>query len=348
MEPDKMSLKEKLKLAETRISLPQLAEQLGLVVRDTPGSCRSPFREERNPSFSWWIADDSRARWKDFATGEGGDCPGFISKATGMSNRDAVLRYLELANLEGFTNTSELTPLKSYPCKPSQINEKPTMPSDLHPGSIAEITQLINLRGWEVPIEHLHEISLLQQLRFGTHLGEKSWLLSDPLGRFFEARRLDGKPWNNGAKSNSRGTKSLLGAESLSPGCVALLVEGAPDFLACSIYKSLGKKLNRVFADNAVPVAMLGAGMRLKTEDLNLFNGVRAIVIPHLDDSGQKACDTWKAQLRKAGAVVKDLNLSKFVSPGGKDLADTFNPYYCEDVIIRMEILASQLREEMK
>jgi hypothetical protein len=170
----------------------------------------------------------------------------------------------------------------------------------------------------------------------------------DPAGRFFEARRMDGQKWANGAKSDSRGSKSLLGAELVSPGSVALLVEGAPDLLACSIYKALGRKQSTCFADDAVPVAMLCAGNKLKEDDLSRFKGVRVIVLPHLDPAGRNARDIWKAQLRKAGASVGDVCLQKFVSPGGKDLSDTFFPYFNESLLWRIEGKAEQLREENK
>jgi hypothetical protein len=58
---------------------------------------------------------------------------------------------------------------------------------------------------------------------------------------------MDGQKWAHGGKSDSRGSKSLLGAELVKPGSVALLLEGAPDFLACSIYKSLGRKEGTCF-----------------------------------------------------------------------------------------------------
>ena len=159
---------------------------------------------------------------------------------------------------------------------------------------------------------------------------------------------MDGQKWENGAKSDSRGSKSLLGAELLNPGSVALLVEGAPDFLACSIYKSLGRKDKTLFADDAVPVAMLGAGVRLKDEDLERFKGVRVIILPHLDSAGRNARDTWKAQLRKAGASVGDVSLESFVPPGAKDLSDTFNPFQSVDLLWRIEFKAEQLRTETK
>jgi hypothetical protein len=199
-----------------------------------------------------------------------------------------------------------------------------------------------------VPVEHVHEVSSLGFLRFGTWQGERAWFLVDPAGRFFEARRMDGQKWANGAKSDSRGSKSLLGAELVNPGSLALLVEGAPDLVACSIYKTLGRKQSTCFADDAVPVAMLGAGVRLKDEDLVRFKGVRVIIFPHLDSAGRNARDTWKAQLRKAGASVGDVCLDSFAYPGGKDLSDTIDPYPSLDLLWRIECKAEQLRSENK
>jgi hypothetical protein len=347
-----MTLKEKLQLAELRLPLPALAQSLGLVICERPGACRSPFREERRPSFSWRVAQDSRARWKDFGTGEGGDCPGFLARASGLPNREAVKRYLELA---GVSDTSSgplptLRPIELKPILPAKAEhkEKPKLPEDLHPGTIDEIGELLELREWDVPVEHLLEASSLGFLRFGTWQGKRAWFLVDPAGRFFEARRMDGQKWANGAKSDSRGSKSLLGAELVSPGSVALLVEGAPDLLACSIYRALGRKQSTCFADDAVPVAMLGAGVRLKDEDLVRFKGVRVIIFPHLDSAGRNARDTWKAQLRKAGAFVGDVCLESFVYCGGKDLADTLDPYPSLDLLWRIECKAEQLRSESK
>lgn len=349
----KPGLKEKLHLAESRLSLPDLAEIIGRPISQRPGTCRSPFRDERRPSFSWRIAHDGRARWKDFGTGEGGDVPSFLSKALGLSNADACMRYLEMAGVSG-TDSGPLPELK--PIAPKAITPKetekrvnPKLPNDLHPGTVAEVRELIELRGWDdVSIEHLHEVSSQGFLRFGTWQEERAWFLVDPAGRFFEARRMDGKNWSNGAKSDSRGSKSLLGAEHVQAGGVALLVEGAPDFLACAIYKSIGLKESTCFAMDAVPVAMLGAGVRLKDEDLKRFKGVRVIIFPHLDTAGRNAKDTWRAQLRKAGAIVGDLTLTPFVYPGGKDLADTIDPIPTLDLIWRIEAKAEQLNSEIK
>jgi len=45
--------------------------------------CKSPFRDDNHPSFSIY---NNGERWKDFATGEGGDVVDFLKKATGIFN----------------------------------------------------------------------------------------------------------------------------------------------------------------------------------------------------------------------------------------------------------------------
>jgi len=351
----RLGLQEKLQIAESRLSLPVLAEMISRPIKQNPGTCRSPFRDERRPSFSWRISSDGRARWKDFGTGEGGDVVSFVAKAYDLSNKDALLRYLEMAGVGGTESnehpgvkpiTLEPITLKPITLKEPVKRESLNLPQDLHPGTCAEIKELLDLRGWNgVSIEHLHLVSSQGFLRFGTWQGERAWFLVDPSGRFFEARRMDGKIWGNGSKSDSRGSKSLLSAEHLKEGRVALLVEGAPDFLACAVYVSLSIKQSTCFAEDAVPVAMLGAGVRLKEDDLKRFKGVRVIIFPHLDSAGRSARDTWKAQLRKAGAIVGDLSLESFVYPGGKDLADTIDPIPSIDLIWRIEAKANQLND---
>ena len=84
-----------LQAAKERLTIAALWAMLGL-----PGkygrSCRSPFREDRNPSFS--VYDDGR-KWKDHATGEGGDAVDFIAMALGISNEHACRKLIELAGV---------------------------------------------------------------------------------------------------------------------------------------------------------------------------------------------------------------------------------------------------------
>ena len=345
-----MNLKEKLRLAESRLSFLAVCRDAGRPICESPGCCLSPLREEKRPSFCWWFNQDGRARWKDFGSGESGDCVAMLAKLRGLTNKKAICLYLEMA---GVSDTDSgplpaLKPIAPKPILPVALKPKPTLPQDIHPGTISEIAELLTLRGWDVPVAYLHEVSELEILRFGTWQGQRAWFLVDPAGRFFEARKLEGGLWPNGAKSDTRGSKSLLGAESLKPGCLALLVEGVPDFLACHIYKHEARKRNIIFNEEAVPVAMFGGTGRLKEEDLTKFKGVRVIIFAHLDTQGRQARDNWKAQVRKAGAFVSDIPLSRFVHPKGKDLSDTLDPWPKYELLQSIKGKDEQLREESK
>src|SRR5258708_1564153 len=70
---------------KARITIPILAEKL------YPGwkphkSCLSPFREEKNPSFS--VYENGR-RWKDYTSDKGGDVFDFYQGATGCDRKEA-------------------------------------------------------------------------------------------------------------------------------------------------------------------------------------------------------------------------------------------------------------------
>jgi len=82
--------------AKDRLTIPTLWRLLRL--NDEPpakdGVYRSPFREERNPSFSIFA---NGTRFKDHATGESGDAITFYAMARGIGNREAVKEFLTLA-----------------------------------------------------------------------------------------------------------------------------------------------------------------------------------------------------------------------------------------------------------
>lgn len=57
-------------------------------------ACKSPFREDRHPSFS--VFSDGM-KWKDHATDEGGDAVDFIAKARGLTKSDAAKELISMA-----------------------------------------------------------------------------------------------------------------------------------------------------------------------------------------------------------------------------------------------------------
>jgi len=66
------------------------------------GVYHSPFRDDRNPSFS--ISQQGR-KWKDFSSDEGGDCIDFYQRATGCTLPEAMA-----ALASGMTNQPVLAP----------------------------------------------------------------------------------------------------------------------------------------------------------------------------------------------------------------------------------------------
>ena len=69
-------------------------EDLGLPGEPSE-SCRSPFRDDLNPSFSVF---DAGRKWKDYGTDESGDVFDFVQKATGLCAYGALLWIKERQN----------------------------------------------------------------------------------------------------------------------------------------------------------------------------------------------------------------------------------------------------------
>ena len=91
-----------LQAAKDRLTIPELWAMLGLPGK--PGrSCRSPFREDRNPSFSIY---DGGHRWKDHGTGLGGDAD-FRAAACNLSKAEGARKLIELAGT-GYKATPDL------------------------------------------------------------------------------------------------------------------------------------------------------------------------------------------------------------------------------------------------
>jgi hypothetical protein len=82
-----------LKAALEKLTIYDVWHMLGL--EGKPGkTCRSPFRNDRNPSFS--IYENGR-KWHDFTTGEDGDAADFCAKARDLSREDGARLLIDLA-----------------------------------------------------------------------------------------------------------------------------------------------------------------------------------------------------------------------------------------------------------
>jgi hypothetical protein len=177
-----------LQAAKERLLIPALWTILGLPGRPAR-SCSSPFREDRNPSFA--IYDEGR-RWKDYATGQGGDAADFVAMACNLSPEDACRKLIELAG---------------------GISQIPQIPREERHGGSAEDEKALQREGWPVfkaPTEP--EIIAVAELRGLSYEGVslaaersllycadsregRAWIITDSRRRNAQARRLDGQPW---------------------------------------------------------------------------------------------------------------------------------------------------------
>lgn len=314
-----------------RLLIPELRARLGL-----PGqarvSCRSPFRPERQPSFS--IYDQGR-RWKDHGTGEGGDAIDFLARACHLDPAEATRRFLALAGVpvgENFPPAARRS--TGSHSRPAATLQLPT----LHRGSAAELQAVARRR-------HLspQAVALAQSLRtlaFGSVCGHKCWILGDEAGRLAEARRLDGRPFPAQGPLGERKAHTLRGSRKDWPCGTAvlrrhpgfrslMLVEGGPDYLA-ALHLLLA--LDRW---DILPIALLGrsTGTRLCPQALALLAGRRVRLYPHADADagGLRAAQGWAQQLSRQdcacdffsfdhltqadGTAVKDLNDAVLTRP---------------------------------
>ncbi len=277
-----------------------------------PGKCvRSPFRDEKNPSFS--VHDDGR-RWKDFAAGESGDVLDFVGRATGKETAGALewirqrLGFVEESGSNGDGKA-----------------RKPRIP-ELRFASPNELSALSERRGFG--IEALKLAEGRNFLRFCTFAGQAAWCVTDRRHELYEFRRVDGAPWpaykhlpERKSHCVGAGKRWPLGVREAEGFKKCALVEGAPDFVALfNFLLAEGKE------ETVAPLAVLGAANeKIEPEAMTLLRGRHVRLFPHLDEAGQRAARAWARQLAGAGCRVDAFDLSGCVrSDGepGKDLAD--------------------------
>ncbi len=340
-----------------RLLIPEVWQKLSL--EGQPGvTCRSPFRPDKNPSFS--ITKDGQ-RWKDFGTGQSGDVIDFIAMARQLSKGDAVRLFLELA---GVPRQAPATP-RSGTCQVPGKAHAPSHSTSAQPAATPhatfkeQATALLPPQepphpdGIRVPLQsgteadrqlvadsrHLtvEAVSLglaLRTLTFAIVQGYRCWLLTDAEGRVAEARRLDGMPFPECGTLGRRKAHTLRGSRKSWPLGVAvlrripefrtlLLVEGGPDYLAALHFAHEMERWD------VLPVAMLGRGTGAKIDPaaLELMRGRRVRIYPHADadGGGVQSARRWAAQLCKVACEVDIYELTQLNRTDGtpvKDLND--------------------------
>ena len=286
---------------------------------DYPGkpsaNCHSPFRKDAKPSFS--VSADGLL-WNDFAEGTGGDAVDFFQRASGLSQKDACKKFIELAG-------GHFTPAPRAACpRPADAKPKPVFP-DFRRGTAEEIQHLASLRN--IGREGIEWASERDLLCFAMLKNCPAWIVTDSAGVNAQARRMDGQQWEHiQAKAwtlpGSWASWPIGITEAKNFPAIALC-EGSPDLLAAH-YLALWEQSTYYPKRNVscAPVAMLGASQRIHADALPLFAGKRVRIFGHDDDAGRGAVERWAAQLASAGASVDAFSFAGLVQTDGKPVKD--------------------------
>jgi len=289
--------------AREKFTIADAWQMLGLPSEPKP-SCKSPFRDEKSPSFS--IHADGKA-FKDHATGDGGDVIEFIRLAIAGDHRD-VRQWLS----DRIGNHT--------PVNPPQAAKDIEWPAELVQGTTATWKAFARLRDITYPATW----SMVQAgvLRFCKIDGVKCFVITDDSRMAAEIRRMDGKPFTVSKAYPLRGVNKswMPGIELLKKATLetsVLITEGATDLLAAI---DLYSRYRRCDDGNHSwqPVAMLGAGCKqLHPQAKIILKGRHVRLVPDADPAGDKMADHWTKALRKIGCSVDVVTL-----PQGTDLTD--------------------------
>ena len=283
-------------------------------------SMRSPFREDHKPSFSVY---QNYTRWKDQATGEGGDAIDFIGRMEGMDNRAACGRIIELAGV-GSDARSDFV----YHRKEEAPKIRKSTSCDLSFGTEDQILKLCQIRKLGDAKNAMIDLEERGYLGFITMDGVEYWAVTDKTRFNVQLRHLDGTliEIEMDGEKNYVKAKTLkgssaswpIGLRQIAAKSHVLIVEGGPDLLAAATV------VHRLFPEDSKRfgfVCITGAGNKFPEEELTIFSGKSVTIFPHSDTNraGQKAGTRWMEQIRSAGC--SDVLKYRFFG-GPKDLND--------------------------
>ena len=277
-------------------------------------SCKSPFREDQNASFSVF---DNGSRWRDFSTGEHGDAADFVAMACGLSPDDGARRLIELAGVLPAAPVRQSSAGREDE-EAERARKRSAWPAFEKPSG-AEIRAISGLRCLSPEgVGIVADRGLL----FCCDSGEgRAWVVTDATRRKAQARRMDGKPWERvGAKAwtlPGSGAAWPIGLREASSFPAVALCEGGPDLLG-AVHLAWCSGV----ASDIAPVSVLGAANRIPDDALALFAGRRVRIFGHADEPGQAAAARWAGQLAGVGADVDGFDLGGLLQSSGAEVDD--------------------------
>jgi len=281
---------------------------------------RSPFRQDRHPSFS--ITRDGKL-FHDFATGDSGDVVDFWAKATGLPLSDACKSFIEYAGTR--QNNAVLVASRHLPV-PSSIlklpaqRQNPVLPS-MQRGDHRRLQVLASFRN--LSVEGLQLADKRGLLHFAMLHNLSAWLVTDNERVNCQARRMDGGLWQHLSEPAKAWTLPgcwaswPVGIRETQDFPVIALVEGSPDLLAAHHFIYAEGRERDVAA-----VCITGGTMQIHPDALPLFAGKRVRVFPHLDKTGHDGAQRWTQQLEAVAAEVDCFDLSGIATVSGGRVGD--------------------------
>ena len=306
------------KQARERLSIADAWAMLGLQ-GEPKASCRSPFREERSPSFTIY---DNGTRWKDHGEQLGGDVVEFIKQALGSDYKEVREWLQHRLGLIPAPSTTRKTP---SPPKAIQY------PAAFTESTVERLAAMADEKGLQA--ETVRFLVHHGMIRFLTIKGAECYLVTDRQNRNAEIRRLDAQPFFHGKKAYPLAgvDKSwFIGADYLRdhPRANVLLVEGATDFLTAWDMATAYASERDSNESPWVPLALLGASCKaIHPECLKILQGRHVRLVPDGDDAGDKMRAHWTACLSANGCCIDSI-----IMPRGKDLTDIKNQLQPHDL----------------
>ena len=313
--------------AKIALPMPELWRKLGWQ-GEPKKSCRRPYSpEDTRDSASVFQKASGEWCFHDFKAGETRDEIALLAEVEGLSNGDACRRFLALAGIRGDSpdtrGPAAIQPSRPLPLPDVKPASKPFMGTLRELGRV-ECEAIAGSRGLLLDAVMLAACEGL--LWRGERLGCASWVLTDAERWNAQFRRFDALPYvlNDGREVKTLGVKGgwaawPLGLPEMSARRYrrAVIVEGLPDALAAfQVLLETGQS-----AGCAV-LCMTGAGLRIPSECLPFFAGVRVRIFCDADASGRRAALRWEGQLNSARASCDAFDLSGLLQADGKPVKD--------------------------
>jgi hypothetical protein len=326
MYQEKTDLKDHVQMLKGACPMPDLMERIGLGDY-AKKSCKSPFREDRNPSFGVF---QSGSNWffKDHATGESGDEIKLLALHHKMDPRCDFIRLVSIYSSHAGISVPTVHQFSS---KPREVDVKRKEPP-LSIGRPEQLKRMAKYRPYQM--EALRWASSRGVLRFMRFAGDECYAITDQSRKLVEYRRVDNKPFNAYKDLPERKTHAMKGSNKGWPVGILeskpypsiALVEGIPDFIMAHYFVLWEQASHCEKTDvRCAPVAMLGSSGGIDPEALPHFEGKKVRIFVHADKAGKKAAVRWREQIMPHAKEVNYLQFDGLKQVGGTPVSDLYD-----------------------